>query len=525
MAAGTSPLSPFRHRAFAVIWTATLVSNIGVWMQSAAGGWLMTALAPEPRMVALVQVASALPMFLLGLPAGALADLFDRRRLLLAMEIVGTALTAGFAILVAQGLVTPAVLLAFVFLTSAAAAAIAPAWQAIVPQLVEKREDLAPAVALDSVSVNISRAIGPALAGVLIGSWGMAVPFAAYVVLNLACILALYRWHPAGRPVGDLPPEQFGNAILVGLRHARYNRPLRATLVRACGFFLFASAYWALLPLVASRQLAAGPAIYGLLLGAIGIGAIAGTVALPRLKAWLGVDRIVAVGTAGTAVAMVLFALARQAPLALIAGALAGASWIAVLATLNVSAQMSLPGWVRGRGLATYATVMFGAMTVGSLAWGEFASLYGLPAAHFGAAAGVLLTVPLLRRYRLQAGVGADLTPSMYWPQQVVARDIDGDQGPVLVTVEYRISVDDRSGFIAAIQRQGVARRRNGAYRWGIFEDAAVSGRWMETFVVDSWLEYLRQLKRVSHADRVLNEAVLQYQQGDPPVVTYFIAP
>lgn len=525
MPPGVSPLSPFRHRAFTVVWTATLVSNVVVWMQSAAGGWLMTTLAPEPRMVALVQVASALPMFLLGLPAGALADLFDRRRLLLSMEIVGTVLTAGFAVLVAQGLVAPAVLLAFVFLTSAAAAAIAPAWQAIVPQLVERKEDLVPAIALDSVSVNISRAVGPALAGVLIGAWGMAAPFSAYVVFNLACIAALFWWRPTAGPAQELPPERFGNAILVGLRHARYNRPLRATLARASGFFLFASAYWALLPLVASQQIAAGPETYGWLLAAIGIGAVAGTFVLPRLKAWLGANRLVDVGPVGTALAMLLLALARQTPLALAAGALAGCSWIMVVATLNVSAQTALPGWVRGRGLAAYATVMFGAMAIGSLAWGEVASLQGLFATHLIAATGALLTVPMLRRHKLQAGAGADLTPSMYWPQQVVADDVDGDRGPVLVTVEYRIAAANRDAFLAAVDRQGAGRRRNGAYRWGVFEDTTNAGRWMETFVVDSWLEYLRELRRVSHADRALNEAVLRYQQGDPPPVRYFIAP
>jgi len=520
-----SPLRPFRHRAFAVVWTATLVANVGVWMQSTAAGWLMTTLAHEPRMVALVQVASALPMFLLGLPAGALADIFDRRRLLLTMEGVGTALAAGFAVLVAKGLATPVVLLGFVFLASAAAAAIAPAWQAIVPQLVETKEDLAPAVALDSVSVNISRAVGPALAGAIIGAWGMAAPFSLYAVFNLACIAALFWWRPAAGPAKDLPPEHFGNAILVGLRHARYNRPLRATLTRAGGFFLFASTYWALLPLVAREQLAGGPGTYGLLLGAIGIGAVVGTTVLPRLKAWLGADRLVDVGPAGTALALLLFALARQTSVALVAGALAGWSWIAVLSTLNVSAQTALPGWVRGRGLAAFATVMFGAMTIGSLVWGEVASVRGLPVAHFAAAAGALLAMPLLRRHKLHAGTGPDLTPSMYWPQQLIADAVEGDRGPVLVTVEYRIADADRDAFLAAVNRQGAGRCRNGAYHWGVFEDTAKAGRWLETFVVDSWLEYLRGLGRITHADRELNEAVLRFQQGDPPRVTHLVAP
>ena len=264
---------------------------------------------------------------------------------------------------------------------------------------------------------------------------------------------------------------------------------------------------------------------YGLLLGAIGIGAVAGTTVLPRLKARLGVDRLVDVGSAGTALALVLFALARQTPLALVAGAVAGCSWIAVLSTLNVSAQRALPGWVRGRGLAAYATVMFGAMTAGSLVWGEIASVQGLPAAHLAAAAGALVAVPLLRRHKLQSGAGPDLTPSMYWPPPVIDDPVDDERGPVLVTVEYRISPTDRDAFLAAVDRQGAGRRRNGAYRWGVFEDTAEAGRWIETFVVDSWLDYLRGLQRVTHADRILGDAVLRFQQGDPPRVTHLVAP
>ncbi len=522
--APSSALSPFRHRAFAVIWVATLVSNIGVWMQSAAAGWLMTSLAPDARYVALVQVASALPMFLLGLPAGAFADIFDRRRLLLTMEMAGTALTAGFAVLVATGNVTAVVLLGFVFLASAAAASIAPAWEAIVPQLVERRQDLAPAVALNSGSVNVSRAIGPALAGVLIGASSMAAPYWINAVCNLGCIAALFWWRPAAH-VRDLPPERVGSAILVGLRHARYNLPLRATLARASGFFLFASAYWALLPLLAREQLGGGPQTYGMLLGAIGLGAVGGTLVLHRLKAWLGADGLVVAGSLGTAVALVLFAIARATGLALLASAVAGLSWIAVLSTLNVSAQTALPGWVRGRGLATYATVMFGATTLGALAWGQTASALGLPIAHAAAAAGLVVAIVLLREQRVQSSAGLDLRPSMYWPEPVLSDDVDDDRGPVLVTIEYDIEGADRAAFLSAVYRQGAARKRNGAYRWGIFEDAAAPSRWVETFLIDSWLDYLRQRERLTKADQQLEAEVRSHQAQGEPRVSRFIGP
>src|SRR5712675_1698265 len=345
-----SSWSPFGHKVFTVLWVATVVSNVGTWMQNAAAGWLMTGLSPDPLIVALVQVATTLPMFLLGLPAGALADILDRRRLLIAVQVTLTLLTAGFGLIVDLNLVTPGLLLGFTCLFGAGAALIAPAWQAIVPQLVP-REDLPNAVALNSVGINISRAIGPALAGIIIGLAGVAAPFWLNAVSNLGVIGALVWWKPpaAGK---RLPAEHISSAIRTGLRHAANNTHLRATLLRATGFFISASAYWALLPLVARAQVQGGPQLYGNLLGAIGAGAVAGAFALPKLKKLLGADRLVAGGTLGTAIALVLFALARDPATALIASVLAGLSWIAVLATLNVSAQVALPSWVRGRGLA-----------------------------------------------------------------------------------------------------------------------------------------------------------------------------
>ena len=507
-----------------MIWTATLVSNIGIWMQNAAAGWLMTTLAPDARTVALVQVAGALPMFLLGLPAGVLADLLDRRRLLLTMEMTITVLTAAFSLLVGANLVTPLVLVGYIFLSSAAAASISPSWQAIVPQIVQRKQDLAPAVGLISVSVNISRAIGPALAGVIIGRWSMAAPFSVNAACNLACVAALWWWRPAPARANDLPAESFGSAILVGLRHARYNAPLRATLVRASGFFVFASAYWALLPLLAREQVGGGAATYGLLLGSIGIGAIVGAFLVPGLKARFGPNRVVGGGSVGTALALFVFAFATRPAVALAAGGLAGLSWIAALATLNVSAQTALPGWVRGRGLAIYTTVSFGAMTLGSLLWGELGAVFGLPAAHGLAGAGLLITTLALRGQKLQSGTGPDLTPSMYWPQPVLPRQADDERGPVLILIDYRIARTDREAFVRAVHRLGAARRRNGAYRWGVFEDAAEPGHWVETFLVDSWLEYLRELERVTHADVELLQAVKRFHQGDGPRVSRFVA-
>ncbi len=513
-----SPWSPFRRRVFTVLWVATLVSNVGTWMYNAGSGWLMTSLTADPLIISLVQVATSLPMFLFAMPAGALTDIINRRKFLIFGESATTLVSAIFAALVWFNLVTPAILLLFMFLIGVGGALTAPAWQAIVPQLVPAG-DLSPAVAANSVGVNVSRAIGPALGGIIIGMLGIAAPFWVNAISNLGTVGALIWWRSPAKAPGQLPAEQFISAIRAGFRHARHNRHLRATLVRAIGFFLFASAYWALLPIVTRSQISGGPELYGVLLGAIGIGAIGGAFALPWLKGKIGPDRVVRVGSLGTAITLVLFGLAHEPLTALVASVVAGASWIAVLASLNVSAQVALPDWVRGRGLALYVTVMFGAMTVGSVVWGQVAGMAGLPVAHFAAAAGILVAIPLTWRWKLQTGAGIDLTPSMHWPAPVISQHVENDQGPVLVTVEYRIATpDNRQAFLVAIEKMAQERGRDGAYGWGIFEDIAQPGLFLESFLVESWLEHLRQHERVTNADRILQEHVHRLLKGTPKV-------
>jgi len=522
-AAPGSPWSPFRHTAFTVLWTAALVSNVGSWMYSAASGWLMTGLDPDPLTVSLVQVATSLPMFLFALPAGALADIFDRRRFLIGVEILITAISAVFAFLVWIGDVTPLTLLVFTFLAGVAGALEAPAWQAIAPALVPKR-DLMPSLVANGVGFNISRALGPALGGIIIVAWGIAAPFWINAISNIGVVGGLIWWRPPQKPVRQLPAERFTNANRSGLRYARNNPHLRATLIRSAGFFLFASAYWALLPLVARSQIGGGPELYGVLLGVIGASALAGALVLPWLRKRLETDQLVAAATAATALATALYGLARDPVTALAASLIAGVSWIAVMAALNVSAQLALPEWVRARGLALYVTVMFGALSLGSVIWGKLAGVMGLPAALIIAAAGLLLSIPLTWRWKLQTALGADLTPSMHWPAPITAHEIEKDQGPVLVSVEYRINPRERSRFLAALEILGQERRRDGAYRWGVYEDAAVEGRILETFLLESWLEHMRQHQRVTNADRVAQDAVWRFHVKGAPKVTHFIA-
>ena len=518
-----SRLGPFRHASFTALWIATIVSNIGGWMYGTASGWLMTSLNPDPLVVALVQAAASLPMFLLAIPAGALADIIDLRKLLVGTEIAITLTSAAFALIVWLDLVTPGNLLLFTFLNGVIGAMQAPAWQAVVPQLVPA-QSLQGAIAANSVGINISRAVGPALGGIVLARFSPSVPFWINAVSYLGMVAVLWCWRPPQRGRRHLPVEQFGSAIRTGFRHTRNNPHLKAAIIRGAAFFLFGTAYWALLPLIAREQIAGGPELYGFILAVMGASAIGGAFALRWLESKLGADWLVAAGTIGTAVAMALFGVARGPALALLASVIAGAAWTVVVATLNVSAQLALPDWVRGRGLAMFVTVFFGAMAGGSAIWGQVASTFGLDAAQFIAAAGAVAVIPLTWRWKLGTGAGVDQTPSMHWPEPIVTHDVERHEGPVLVTVEYQIDPRNREQFLAATEQLGYERRRNGAYGWGVFEDSASEGRMLETFLVESWVEHLRQHERVTQEDRVLQELVNKFQTaGSAPKVTHFI--
>jgi MFS family permease len=518
---GPSAWEALRYTAFRYLWIATVVSNIGSWMYSAASGWLMTSLDPSPLVVSLVQVATSLPLFLFALPAGALADMIDKRRLILAMEMLSTVFSAVFALLVSVHVANAYLLLAFTFLVGVFGALETPAWQSIVPQLVPKQA-LSSAVATNSLGVNISRVIGPAITGLVILAGGLAAPFWLDAVSNAGVIAVILWWRPSRDGARTLPPEHLGAAIRTGVRYARNNRQLRATLLRSVGFFLFASAYWALLPLIARSQLHGGPTLYGVLLGAIGAGAVVGAAVLPRMRRSSGADGAVIAGQAGTAAALLLFGFARQPWVAVLACLLAGLSWIAVLASLNVSAQVALPEWVRGRGLAAYVTVFFGTMTAGSALWGLIAQHLGLPLAHYLAGAGALVAIPLARRWKLHSGPAADLTPSMHWPEPVLAGKLEPDTGPVLVAVEYRVSRENRAALLEGLQKVGQERRRDGAYSWNLFQDAAHPETIVETFLTDSWLEHMRQHQRVTKADRLVEDD-LRRLLHEPPRITHYV--
>jgi MFS family permease len=512
----------FGYAALTVIWTASLVSNVGAAMFDTASGWLITSLDANPMTVSLVQVAVSLPLFLFTLPAGALADVIDSRRLLIAVEVAILAVSVIFAGLVSLKLETPTLLLATTFLLGVGGALTSPAWGSTIPLLVPK-EDLDSATALNGVGFNIGRAAGPALGGLVIAAFGIAVPFWIFAASNAAIIAALIWWRKPRNAAESLPAERLVSAVRAGVRHVANNPYLRATLIRVLAFFPLASAYLALLPLVARDQISGGPQVYGILLGAIGVGAVGGSLALRWLKDELGPDRLVAAGSVGTALALILFGLARDPTKAISACLVGGAAWTIVLTKLYVSAQVTLPDWARGRGLAVFLTFIFGATTVGSAAWGKLSAMEGLETAYFVAALGVVLGIPLTWRWKLQTGVGIDFTPAVHWRAPTVARKIENNQGPVLAVVEYRVDAANRAAFLGAVDELGHARKRDGAYAWGLYEDVADGGRFIETFTIESWLELMHQRERVTNADETLENRV-RHLLSETPRVTFGVS-
>lgn len=515
---------PLANPVFRAVWVATVVSNIGTWMHDVGAGWLMTSLSPDPLMVALVQAAMTLPIFALALPAGALADIVDRRKLIIGAQLFGLVATVVLSLTTLGGITTPWVLLSLTAAIAVGAALSAPAFQAIVPELVPG-EALQQAVALNSLGVNIARAIGPALGGVVIAAAGTGAVFALNAVSMLGVITVILRWRREV-PQRHLPAEHFLGAMRAGVRYALRSPELRIVLVRSIGFFLFASGLWALLPVVARRDLALGPAGYGGLLTSMGLGAVAGAVLMSRLRRRLGANRVTVAASLLFAAAMVGLSLSRDFVTAAAALAAGGCAWIAMMASLNGGAQASSPGWVKARALAIYLLVFQGSMTAGSTLWGTIASQVGVPTTLIIAAAILAgATLVLAWRFPLDSMAGLDLAPSLHWSPPLVEGEVEQDRGPVLITIEYRVHPARLPDFVTAMRDMRRIRKRDGAIHWGLYEDTATAGLFLETFTVESWLEHLRQHDRVTNSDREQQNAVGAFQRdGTPPVVRHLIA-
>ena len=512
----------FANAAFSVILIASALSTIGDAMFDTGSSWLMTSLSPDPLMVSMVQMAITLPMFLLTLPAGALADIIDARKLLIVVQVFVAIVAFAFAAAIWLNWHSPALLLSATFLLGVGGALAAPAWQLIAPKLVPP-DQLGDAIAINNASYNLSRAIGPAIAGVAIGAFGVDFPFWINALSFVGIVAALIWWRPRPRDAEPLPAERLLSAVRSGLRYARFSPDVDATLIRTLAFFPFGCSYSALLPVIARTQLHNGPGLYGALMGATGIGSIAASYGLSKVKDRFDADHLAAIGTLGTIGATVMYAAARGPVLAFAASFLGGTAWILVVTVLFMSMQVSLPEWVRGRGLAVFLTVYFGALTVGSALWGKVASLSGVPTALCVSAGCAALGMIVSWPWKLQTSAIHDLTPSLHWNKPAFAAQIDAGKGPILVTVEYQIDPGDREPFLALMQEIGLERRRDGAFAWNVFETPSSSGRIIETSMVQSYLEYEYGRSRVTKADEMLQERALQYLK-EPLRIEFLVA-
>jgi MFS family permease len=521
-AKAVSAWAPLRIGVFRAMWIAVLVSNVGTWMQTVGAQWLLVHLPHAAILVALVQVADYIPDVLFGLVGGALADVFDRRRLLIAVQVSMACIGAGLTVLTFAGQMPPALLLAFTFALGCSSVFTNPAYQSIVPQLVP-RDQLRSASALGSISVNLARLIGPAVAGILIARVGVTAVFALNALTYLVFAVVVLAWRPEAGTAPELP-ERFISAIRAGGRYILNAPVVQRILLRSTLFLVPATVLWALLPLVATRQLGLGAAGYGVLLGAIGGGAVAGALVLPRFRGRISGNLLVGAASAVYALVLVLVVVVPNTILAVIVLLPAGAAWIAVLSDVNAELQLFLPTWVRGRGISVYQMVLFGAQAAGAVAWGAIAEPLGVRATFFIAAAVLLGTVATLRLWPFIETAGMNRQTQAFWPEPDLVIEATPDSGPVVVKSVYTIAPEKEQEFIEAMKRVRLSRLRTGATQWGLFRDGEVPHRFVEMYVVPSWDEHMRQHRsRITGADHEF-EAQAEALSESPPDVSHLIA-
>jgi predicted MFS family arabinose efflux permease/quinol monooxygenase YgiN len=519
--------APLRHPAFRALWIANLASNTGLWIQNTGAGWLMTSLAPSPVMVSLVQAATMLPVFLFALPGGALADILDRRLTLIAAQIWIAVAGLLLAALAALGLLGAWGLLALTFAIGAGTAVIFPAWAAATPELVPS-DDLVQAVALNGVGFNLARALGPALGGFAMAVAGPAATFSLNALGFLTLLWALLTWRPPVPPRSDLPSERLPSAVRAGLRFAAAVPTMRAAILRACAFFFFASAVWALLPLVVREGLGLGPAAFGLMLGATGLGAVVAGLALPALRERLSPGRLVFFASLLAYGAMAMLGAARHWVPAALAVLLFGAAWLAAGTTLGAAAQMTAPAWARARALGVYHLSFFGALAIGSALWGWVGTRLNVPISLALCAATGAIAAAAVRPWRLPdfapgtarswaKSLLAIPLPRPQAPAPAVRELLHDESGRVLETVHYRVDPANRDAFLAVMRDVRQVRLRAGALVWRLYEDVARPDRWMELWAMESWTEHLREATRLDDADHAALARAAAMHRGDEP--------
>ena len=517
-----SALAPFRHGIFRAVWSASLVSNFGGLIQGVGAAWMMTTIATSSYQVALVQASTTLPIMLFALVAGAIADSFNRRKVMLVAQTFMLVVSALLTVFTWYGWMTPWTLLAFTFLIDSGTALNSPAWQASVGDMVP-RAKVPAAVALNSLGFNITRSVGPAIGGVIVAAAGAAAAFAANAVSYIGLIVVLARWKPE-EPAQTLPRESLGAAMGAGLRYVAMSPNIAKVLVRGLAFGFSAGAVLALLPLVA-RDVVKGDALtYGIMLGAFGIGAVGGALISVRLRQLLSSEAMVRMAFAGFAVCAFNAAVSHNAWQTAAGLLIGGACWVIALSHFNVTVQMSTPRWVVGRVLSIYQTATFGGIALGSWIWGVVADAHGAETALTAAAITMLaggaigLVLPLPRQTVL------NLDPLNRFKEPMLALDLKPRSGPIAIMIEYFIREEDVPEFLATMAERGRIRRRDGARNWTLARDLENPGIWIEHYHTPTWVEYIRHNRRATHADAVVGERIRALHSGeDPPRVRRMI--
>ena len=508
--------APLRHPVFRRIWLASLVSNLGILIQGVGAAWAMTQMTSSADKVALVQTALMLPIMLIAMPAGAIADMHDRRvvaMVSLAIALVGATVLTVLAWL---GLVTPNILLALCFVVGSGMALFGPAWQASVSEQVPA-ETLPAAVALNGISYNIARSFGPAIGGIVVATAGAVAAFAVNAVLYLPLMAVLFLWNRTHEP-SRLPRERLNRAIVSGVRYIANSPSIRIVLIRTLVTGLIGGSVSALMPLVARDLLHGGAQTYGIMLGAFGMGAVFGALNIGEVRRRMSGEAAVRACAISMAGAIASVALSTNAILTAIALVLAGAVWMLAVALFNIGVQLSAPRWVAGRSLAAFQASIAGGIALGSWGWGHLTDIAGVEIALL-VSAGLMLVSPLLGIWLRMPPVGArneDATDVLADPE--VRLSLTGRSGPLVVEIEYRVAQDSARAFHNVMQEVQLSRQRNGAYGWSIARDIADPELWTERYHCPTWLDYLRQRSRPTQSERALHQRAIDFHLGPDPI-------
>ena len=515
---------PLRIPAFRGLLASSAIYFIGNAMQSMAASWLMVELTGSSFLAALVQTAVFLPMFLLSLPAGVMADTTDRRRLILSALTVQAATVVVLALLLMAGQAGPGILLFFTFVAGCCTALFSPAWNSTVADTVP-REDMPQAITAMSIAWNTARVFGPALAGVLFAAWGAGWVFAIAVAGSLVMMHAIRKWPPRPHPQSRLPAERLWGGTLSGLRFARHNQIVLAQLLRTTAYSGSGSALWALMPVIGQRQLGLGAAGFGLLMACMGTGAVAAGLVLGKVRARMGLEALVGVSCVVFALVMAVAALVRIPIVVYVALVFGGAAWMAVMSTLSTATQTSAPPWVRSRAAALHTLCALGAFASGSAFWGAVSGVAGLTVTLCIAALFMVAGPLLARPFPLRFGDAQEVTPGTPWEELFIVAEPDPEAGPVAVEIAYCIAASDAPAFLDAVTQLRAHRRRDGATFWRIYRDLADPSRFVERFIVTSWAAYLHQRARATLADQELELRVREFlAPGETVTMQHYIA-